>query len=85
MSTDLKSNRVIEFMGKTSNWEGWSEKFKARAKRKGYKKLLLGKVVFNLVQNCKTHEYPEKNCKLAKLAKGDDESNSDESYNELGF
>ena len=43
MSTDLKSIRVIEFTGKTSDWEGWSEKFKARAKRKGYKQLLLGK------------------------------------------
>lgn len=42
MATDLKTIRVIDFDGKPSNWEGWSEKFLARAKRKGYKKLLLG-------------------------------------------
>lgn len=42
MSSDLKTIRVLEFDGKTANWEGWSEKFLARAKRKGYKKLLLG-------------------------------------------
>ena len=40
--SDLKSIRVIEFSGRTTDWEGWSEKFLARAKRKGYKKLLLG-------------------------------------------
>jgi hypothetical protein len=41
--SEIKSIRVLEFNGKTSDWEGWSEKFKARAKRKGYKDLLLGK------------------------------------------
>jgi len=41
--SDLKSIRVIEFSGRTTDWEGWSEKFLARAKRKGYKKLLIGK------------------------------------------
>ena len=40
-SMDLKSIRVIEFTGKTSDWEGWSEKFKARAKRKKYKNMLI--------------------------------------------
>ena len=44
MSTELKSIRVLEFDGKESSWEGWSEKFKARAKCKGYKDMLLGKV-----------------------------------------
>ena len=43
MSKDIKSIRVIEFSGRTSDWEGWSEKFLARGKRKDYKKLLLGK------------------------------------------
>ena len=43
MSTEEKSIRVIEFTGKQADWEGWSEKFLARGKRKGYKKLLLGK------------------------------------------
>ena len=41
--SELKSIRVLEFDGKTSNWEGWSEKFKARAKRRGYKDMLVGK------------------------------------------
>ena len=43
--SDLKSIRVIEFSGRTTDWEGWSEKFLARAKRKGYKKLLIGKEI----------------------------------------
>ena len=35
---------MINFLGRTSNWEGWSEKFLARStKKKGYKKLLTGK------------------------------------------
>ena len=42
-SMDLKSICVIGFIGKTSDWEGWSEKFKARAKRKGYKNMLIGR------------------------------------------
>ena len=44
MSKDIKSIRVIEFYEKTSDQEGWSEKFLARRKKKEYKKLLLGKV-----------------------------------------
>ena len=40
---DLKSIRVIGFIGKTSDWEGWSEKFKARAKRKGYMNMMIGR------------------------------------------
>ena len=43
-NTEIKAIRVLEFSGKKSDWEGWSEKFLARAKRKGYKQLLLGKV-----------------------------------------
>ena len=43
MSKDIKSIRVIEFSGRTFDWEGWSEKFLAQGKRKDYKKLLLGK------------------------------------------
>jgi len=34
---------VINFSGRTSDWEGWSEKFLARSKKKGYKKLLTRK------------------------------------------
>jgi transposase InsO family protein len=36
---DLKSIRVIEFTGKTSDWEGWSEKFKAKANQKNVSKV----------------------------------------------
>ena len=43
MASELKTYRVLEFDGKTSNWDGWSEKFMARGKRKGYEKLLQGK------------------------------------------
>ena len=63
MSTELKSIRVLEFDGKESSWEGWSEKFKARAKRKGYKGMLLGKV--KIPTDSEMIEYPEGNCKLA--------------------
>ena len=41
MTTDLKSIQVLEVSGKTSDWEGWSEKFLARDKQLGYKKVLL--------------------------------------------
>ena len=42
MSSKEKSICIIEFSGKQIYWDGWSEKFLVRAKRKGYKKLLLG-------------------------------------------
>ena len=35
--------KVIPFSGKAVDWPVWSEKFLARARRKGYKKILLGK------------------------------------------
>ena len=34
---------MINFSGRTFDWEGWSEYFLARSKKKGYKKLLTGK------------------------------------------
>jgi len=37
------SIKVIPFSGKAVDWPVWSEKFLARARRKGYKKILLGK------------------------------------------
>ena len=43
MTSELKTIRVLEFDGNASNWDGWSEKFMTRGKRKGYKKLLQGK------------------------------------------
>jgi len=39
------SIKVIPFSGKAVDWPVWSEKFLARARRKGYKKILLGKEV----------------------------------------
>ena len=36
--------RVITFDGKKTSWTSWKEKFLARAKRKGYKKVLLGDI-----------------------------------------
>ena len=36
--------RIIVFDGKSSSWPAWEEKFLARAKRRGYKDLLLRKV-----------------------------------------
>jgi hypothetical protein len=37
-----KSIKVITFYGKKKEWRAWEEKFLARAKRYGYKELLLG-------------------------------------------
>ena len=41
-STEEKSLRVIKFSGSAKDCDVWSERFKARWKRKGYTKLLLG-------------------------------------------
>ena len=40
-----RSIRIIPFNGKQENWSMWEEKFLARAKRKGYKNILLAKEV----------------------------------------
>ena len=40
--TDLSTNRVIPFCGKGDEWPIWSEKFLAKAKRYGFKDVLLG-------------------------------------------
>ena len=42
MATEYKTLRVIPFDGKHDNWDAWSEKIQAKAKRKGWKKLLVG-------------------------------------------
>ena len=39
------SIKVIPFSGKAVDWPVWSEKFLAQARRKGYKKILLGEEV----------------------------------------
>ena len=40
-----RSIRILPFNGKQENWSIWEEKFLARAKRKGYKNILLAKEV----------------------------------------
>ena len=42
MTEELKIGRIITFSGKRVEWPLWSEKFLARANRKGYKSILLG-------------------------------------------
>ena len=42
MTEELKIGRVITFSGKKVEWPLWSEKFLARANRKGYKGVLVG-------------------------------------------
>ena len=42
--TDLSTIRVIPFCGKVDEWPIWSERFLAKAKRFGFKDLLLGKL-----------------------------------------
>jgi hypothetical protein len=42
--TDLSTIRVIPFYGKSQEWPTWSEKFLAKARRYGFKDVLLGKV-----------------------------------------
>ena len=43
MTTELKTIRVLRFNMEASNWDAWNEKFGAKTKRRGYRKLLLGK------------------------------------------
>jgi hypothetical protein len=42
--TDMNDIRVIPFCGKIEEWPIWSERFLAKAKRCGFKDLLLGKL-----------------------------------------
>jgi hypothetical protein len=42
--TDVNTIRVIPFCGKADEWPIWSEKFLTKAKRCGFKGLLLGKL-----------------------------------------
>jgi hypothetical protein len=42
--TDLSIIRVIPFYGKNDEWPTWSEKFLAKARRYGFKDVLLGKL-----------------------------------------
>ena len=40
---DEQSIRVILFSGKKQDWSAWEERFLAKPRRKGFKRLLLGK------------------------------------------
>ena len=42
--TDLNTIRVIPFCGKVDEWPIWCEKFLSKAKRFGFKDLLLGRL-----------------------------------------
>ena len=42
LELDDKLIQVIAFDGKLSEWPIWEEKFMARARRRGYKEILLG-------------------------------------------
>jgi hypothetical protein len=42
MADTTASIRIIPFSGKKADWAAWSEKFLARARRRGYKKYLEG-------------------------------------------
>ena len=44
MDEEKSSIKISEFTGKKADWPVWSEKFLARARRKGYKDVLTGKV-----------------------------------------
>lgn len=45
MSTSKEESiRVVSFDGKRNSWPSWKEKFLAKAKKKGYKDILLGKI-----------------------------------------
>jgi hypothetical protein len=41
---DMNAIKVIPFCGKVEEWPIWSERFLAKAKRCGFKDLLLGKL-----------------------------------------
>ena len=43
--TDNKAIRAIAFSGKQEEWSVWEAKFLAKANRKGFKKVLLGKKI----------------------------------------
>ena len=38
----FSSIKVITFSGKKKDWDAWEEKFLAKARRRGYKRILLG-------------------------------------------
>ena len=80
---------MINFSGRTSDWEGWSEKFLARSKKEGYKKLLTGK---DDIPTAKVKKKAEIMVKLSEAkefgnfaADEEYEPTDDESIKEVGF
>jgi gag-polypeptide of LTR copia-type len=64
--TDLNTIRVIPFCGKVDEWPIWSEKFLAKAKRYGFKDLLLGKLSIPKVDDA-FDEISEEGKKMMKV------------------
>lgn len=64
--TDLNTIRVIPFCGKVDEWPIWSEKFLAKAKRYGFKDLLLGKLSIPKVDDV-FDEISEEGKKMTKV------------------
>ena len=79
MSKELKIIRVLGFSGKTTDWEGWSEKFLARGKRAGYKHLLSGKETIPTVEQYKAAvgKSDAESKKVVELADKNDEAFED--------
>jgi hypothetical protein len=66
--TDFNTIRVIPFCGKNDEWPIWSEKYLAKAKRYGFKNLLLGKLCIPKADD-KFDEVSDIRKKLAKTIK----------------
>ena len=74
MSNEQKSIHIIEFLGKKTNGDSWSEKFLLHEKQKGYKRLLMSNQSMSGVDKIPTQdEYKNamegiqtsiKNCKI---------------------
>ena len=64
--TDLNTIRVIPFCGKVDEWPIWSEKFLAKAKRYGFKDILLGKLSISKVDDV-FDEISEEGKKMTKV------------------
>ena len=56
MSNEEKRIHIIEFLGKKTDWDCWSEKFLLHGKWKGYKKLLLSTSTTPAVDKTPTQE-----------------------------
>ena len=51
--SDLKNIPMIDFLGQMSHWGRWPEKMLAKAKRRGYEKLLTRKETVPIFQKYK--------------------------------